>query len=167
MWRPVVIGEHFSVRVDIVGEHELLFILSDVRVVHNLGGVAGATEGARVLLDLKLDLILRALILLILHVELPQLILVAGVRSLVLGSWHFPMLQVVLTVFGSTVLVCELNHSISIRPRRDWHVGPIQIGLRLVNLLSCIDVSGELATKLLAGRRLAAVLLVVELLVGD
>lgn len=109
-----MVGEHLSVRVDVVGKHELLFVLSDVRVVHDLGGVAGAAEGTRVLLDLELNLVLRTLVLLVLNVKLPQLVLVACMRGLVFGGWHFSRLQVVLAVFGPAVLVCELNHSVAI-----------------------------------------------------
>lgn len=101
------------------------------------------------------------------YVELPQLVLIGCVRSLVLGSGHFSRLQIVFTVLGPTVLVCKLYHSITIRSGRDGHVGSIQVRRRLIDLLSRIDISGKFAAELLTCRWLTAVLLVVKLLVRD
>ena len=99
MRRSVMIGEDFTIRVDIIRQHQLLLVLSHVLIIHYLRCIAGAAKRPRILLDLKLDLVLATLVLLILHIELPNRILSTGVASaLVLGRGHLSWLQIIFAV---------------------------------------------------------------------
>ena len=110
-----MIGEHFAIRVNVIGQHQLLLILSYVRIVHHLRGIASATEGSRVLLYLKLDLVLRAaLVLLVLHIELPNRILIPWMRGLVLRCRHLSWLQIVLAMLRPAVLVRKLDDAVPV-----------------------------------------------------
>ena len=77
----------------------MLLVLSHVLIIHYLSCIAGTTERPRVLLDLKLDLVLATLILLILYIELPNRILSTGMASgLVLRRGHLSRLQIIFAV---------------------------------------------------------------------
>ena len=169
MRRSIMIWENFTIRVDIIGQHQLLLVLSHVLIIHYLSCIAGTTERPRVLLYLKLDLVLATLILLILYIELPNRILSTGMASgLVLRRGHLSWLQIIFAVLWSAVLVGELDHSVSIRSWRNGQIGTIVVGARrLINLLRRIDIPRKLAAKLLPRRLLTTLLLlIIQLLIA-
>lgn len=160
----VMIWEDLPIRVDIVGKHQLFFILCHILVVHYLRSIASASKCSWILLNLKLNLILATLAHLVLNIELPNRILSTRVASLVLGRWHLPWLQIVLAMLWSAILICKLNHTIPVRSRRNRQIRTIIVGpRRLIYLLSRIHISRQLAAELLASWLLAALLLLVVL----
>lgn len=160
----VMIWKDLPIGVDVVRKHQLLFILCHILVIHYLRSITRAPKRPRILLDLKLNLVRGALILLILNIELPNRILAAWVARLIFRRRHFPRLQIVLAVLWSTILVGELNHSIPIRSGRNRQVWAIVVGSWwLINLLRRINVPRQLAAELLARRLLATLLLLVVL----
>lgn len=166
MRRSELIGEHFTVRIDIVREHELLLL--DVVLIadmtHVLLWITRAAKMPRVLLCyLKFPVLAIWLVLLTLTIELPYWVLI--ILHLVLGCRHLSSLQIVFAVL-SIVLVGKLDHPIPIRPRGDRQircvvVARIAVVCWLVHLLSSIHILGQLASELLSSRVLLTVLLLI------
>ena len=102
---------------------------------------------SRFLLYLKIDALIAARLLLVLHV--PHLVVLAA-----LGSRHL-LPQVVPAVFLPAIRVGEVHGSVSVRARGNGQVRSVGARghhRRLVDLLGCVYVLGQLASKLLLAR---------------
>lgn len=129
-------------------------------LVQILSWVASAAKVSWILFNLKFYCLVVCL-LLILDTKLPY----GVVLALIFGRGYFSV-QVVFAVFWSVILVCKLDHAISVGPGRYRQVWPSWIIGSLVHLLSSVDILGKLTAKFLASGLLAVLLLIIHLLIG-